>query len=75
MIVNTMSKTKLETPSIESLFYFTTVVIGLLIPSIEFYIVVVQCLFIVLYFIRYFGSIINQLMKELKIETFQFIKY
>ena len=70
MIITTMSKKKLETPSQESVLYLLSIILGLVIPSLEVYIIIAQVIYIIVYFYRYFGSVILQLMKELKIETF-----
>lgn len=70
MIISTMSGKALETPTIESLFYLIAIIVGLILPDYEGIIVVIICLFITIYFIRYFGSIVGQLLKELKITKF-----
>lgn len=70
LIVTTMSKHSYEIPTKESIFYLLTILIGLAVPSIEFPIIMAQITFIVLYYIRYFGSVVIQLMRELNIKTF-----
>jgi hypothetical protein len=70
LIVTTMSKTSLEIPSFESVFYLGTILLALAVPSIEKIVIVVQVIFIALYYVRYFGSVISQLLRELKIERF-----
>lgn len=70
LIVTTMSKLKLEIPAKEACFYLCTVLLGLYFPSIEILIIIAQITYVSCYYVRYFGSIVLQLLKELNIPKF-----
>lgn len=70
LILGTMSHKKLEIPTVEGTFYIFTIILGLIFPNYEIIICIIQGLFIILYYISFYGKLIKQLMKELKIDIF-----
>ena len=70
LIVTTMSKLKLEIPAKEACFYLFSVIFGLIFPSLELFVLTAQVLYISAYYIRYYGSIVLQLLKALNIPKF-----
>lgn len=67
MIVSTMSHHPQEIPCKEALVYLTGITLSLLVPPLEAYILIFLMIYILMYYYRYFGSIITQLMEVLKI--------
>lgn len=67
MIVSTMSHHPQEIPCKEALVYLTGITMALIIPPLEYYILIGLMSYIIMYYYRYFGSIITQLLEVLKI--------
>ena len=70
LILSTMSGSSILIPSKEGSFYLVSVLCGLYFSEYEALIAVIQGIFIVFYYFIFYGKLIKQLLKELKIETF-----
>ena len=70
LITSTMTGTAMKYPTLESVFYLITIILGLFFPQFETILYASQWIFIIVYYIYFYSLLISQLMKELKIETF-----
>lgn len=70
LIISTMSGKHQRTPSIEGLIYLITTIFALKLPQFEVHIIVFQGIYIALYYAYFYGKIVSQLMRDLKIKTF-----
>jgi hypothetical protein len=70
LIISTMSGKSQSIPCIEGVVYLLSILIGLKFPEYELVISIFQGLFIAAYYVVYYGKLIKQLMRELKIPQF-----
>lgn len=70
LIMSTMSGKPQTIPCIEGIVYLLSILLGLKFSEFEFAISVFQGIFIASYYVLYYGKLIKQLMRELKIAQF-----
>lgn len=70
LILSTMTKTHMKIPGTEGVVYLVSILAGIVLPQYEVYIAIFQGVFIVLYYIYFYGRIISQMMRELNLKTF-----
>ena len=68
--MSTMSGKSQAIPCPEGIVYLLSILIGLKFTEYEFAISLFQGLFIAAYYVLYYGKLIKQLMRELKIAQF-----
>jgi len=70
LIMNTMSGRRFTIPCFEGVMFLLSILLALYVPALEVAISIAQGVFIVLYNVFYYGRIVKQLMRELKIAVF-----
>ena len=70
LIISTMTKTNMKIPGTECIVYLVSILAGIVLPKYEPYIAIFQGVFIVGYYIYFYGRIITQMMRELDLKTF-----